>query len=200
MRLLKLALIAIVIFFAASAMYGKAPLHYKYAISDWFARLGSPDFTVGLDSFTTREQSEIVREYKNRGHELKCYGNLRKEEKIGRNSDYLCNTYIGSAYDNIPARMATFFFYKEKLTHIRIEFPDTSFAQLHDFLSRKLSKYPRLDSRGHHDFGTDNFGKPLMVWAVKEGIVTTSAEKTDGQTIVLLWSSMSTPRLMGLLN
>ena len=192
MKLLKLVVLGVAIFLGASAIFDKSPDHIRYEISDWFARLGSPDFIVALDSFTSREQAEVLREYKNRGHELTCYGNLRKEEKIGSDTDYLCYTYVSAIYDNIPARLVTFFFTENQLSHIRFELPGSSFEKLQKFLGRKLSAYKRLDLRPEYDFGTDNFGKPLMVWSVKEGIVTTSAEETQGQKVVLLWSSMDT--------
>lgn len=190
MKFLKLVLLGAAIFFGASIIFEKSPLHLKYEISDWFSRLGTPDFIVALDSFTSRDQSETIREYKNRGHELTCYGNLRREDKIGSATDYLCYAYINSAYDNIPARLVTFFFSESLLTHIRIEFPGSSFSKLHDFLNRYLAKYTRLDLLPQYDFGTDNFGKPLMVWKVKDGIITTSGKETSGQHVVLLWSSM----------
>lgn len=190
MRVLKLIIIAVTIFLGASAIFEKSPLHLKHEISDWFSRLGTPNFIVALDSFTSTDQSETIREYKNRGHELNCYGNLRREEKIGSATDYLCYAYINSAYDNIPARLVTFFFSESRLTHIRIEFPGSSFAKLHDFLNRYLAKYQRLDLLPQYDFGPDNFGNPLMVWKVKKGIVTTSAVHSEGQHAVLLWSNI----------
>ncbi|SER02640.1 hypothetical protein SAMN03080615_03662 [Amphritea atlantica] len=189
MRILKLISISVVIFFAGSATYTNLPLHFKYEISNWFSRIGTPDFIVALDSLSSRKQSDILREYKNRGHELKCYGNPKKEQRIGK-SDYVCDAYIGSAFDNIPARLVSFFFYKNKLTNIRIEFPGSSFGKVQDFLGRKLARYPRLDLQKQHDFGTNIFGKPIMVWAVKHGFVATSAEETPGQKVILLWSSM----------
>jgi hypothetical protein len=68
-----------------------------------------------------------------------------------------------------------------------MEFPESSFSKLQSYLSRRMTRYPVLDSNGY----TDNFGKPLIVWQVESGFMTTSAESTEGQPITLLWSSNS---------
>ncbi len=129
MRTLKLILLCAAIFFGALAIFEKSPLNVKYEISDWFSRLGTPDFITALDSISSRDQSETIREYKNRGHELTCYGDLRKEDKIGSATDYLCYAYISSAYDNIPARLVTFFFNRHSTLANRTQFIKTSISE-----------------------------------------------------------------------
>jgi len=180
----------LVLFTASVVAYKYLPNQYKYEVNDWFSSLGAPSFIESPDYFSARNQSDIIREYQNRNYQLKCYGNLRHEEKISKQDDYLCFAYISSAYDNIPAKLVTFFFSKNKLSHVRLEVPDSSFSKLQNYLARKLANYPRLDLLPNHNFGTDNFGNPLMVWAVKEGLITTSTISTAGQNEVLLWSSI----------
>lgn len=170
-------------------LYDRLPLTYKYEVEDWYARLGEPAFIAPPDSFTRREQTDLIREYKNRGHKLKCYGNLQVEERINNNNDYLCSADINTAYDNIPARLVTFFFSKGELTDVRIEFPSTSFNKLQNYLSRKLEGRPRLDQLPQFNFGRDNLGSKLMVWGVDDGVIVTSNTEVPGQPEILLWSS-----------
>ena len=194
MKYLKLTLIAVVLFAAGTALYPRLPLHYQHELSDWYARLGTPSYSESPDYYSAREQADIIRENQARGHRLKCYGNLGQAERINTQDDYLCSANIGSAYDNIPARLVTFFFAKKKLNHVRIEFAGDSFDSLQDYLSRKLASYPRLDQRPHANFGTDPFGKPLMVWRVRDGLLITAAQDTPNQKPVLLWSSINSFR------
>lgn len=169
--------------------YDKLPVTYKHEVEDWYARLGEPVFIESPDSFTKRPQEDLIREYKNRGHKLKCYGNLQKEERITAQNDYLCSAYINTAYDGIPARLVTFFFSKGELSDVRIEFPSSSFGKLQNYLSRKLANRTRLDLLPQFDFGTDNMGGKLMVWAVPNGILITSDSQVKGDITVLHWTN-----------
>lgn len=183
MKLFYAAIICIALFFS----YQKIPDSYKYEISDRFGRFTAPNFTLPLDSITLREQASLIGEFKRRGYELKCYGNLRPEEQITAADDFECWALIKSAYDNIPAKTVTFYFAREKLSHVRLEFPELSFGKLKSYLDRRLANYQRLDRVPGDHIGTDIFGKPLMAWKVKGGVVVTS-EPTPEQPTILLWS------------
>lgn len=188
MKLLKTILFAAVLFAAGKLLFPMLPQHYQYAISDWYERLGTPTYADSPDFFSPRDQALIISENQARGHKLKCYGNLGDAERIDAQDDYLCSAFISTAYDNIPARLVTFFFSKNKLHNVRIEFAAGSFNKLQDYLSRKLADYPRIDQLPNAKFGTDPFGKKLVVWRVKEGLITTTAEDTPGQNPIVLWS------------
>lgn len=189
MRLIKLLFLAILTTGAGLLIYDRLPATYRYEIDDWYARIGQPAFTTSPDTFTTHPQAEIIREYTNRGHKLKCYGDLRREERINRNNDYICSGHISTAYDGIPARLVTFLFFKHELIAVRIEFPSTSYPKVLDYLTRKLGDQRRLDTRPGANFGTDNLGGKLLVWAVPDGIVVTSDSQVKGDITVLMWSS-----------
>ncbi len=195
MRIIKVVFFGILIFGVLFAGYAGMPKPYRYALEDWYHSLLAPKFIESPDYFSARDQADLLREYKNRQYKFNCYGNLSKEERIAESDDYSCNAYISSAFDNVPATQVTFLFSKNKLSHVRMEFPEKSFLKLHDYLSRKLVDFPRLDQDTKFNFGTDNFGKPLMVWAVREGLITTAAQSTAGQTQLLLWSAMDAPSL-----
>lgn len=195
MRIIKSVFLGALIFGVLFAGYVALPKHYRYMLVDWYSSLLAPQYTDSPDLLSARDQADLIREYKNRNYDLKCYGNLQHEEKINRSDDYLCDAYISAAFDNIPARRITFFFSKNTLSHVRIELPEKSFMKLQDYLSRKLADYPRLDNLPIFNFGTDSFGKPLMVWGVKEGLITTSAASTPGYTQIVLWSAMDPKRL-----
>jgi hypothetical protein len=188
MKLLKPIFVVVALCGVAKLLYPALPLHYQHAISDWYARLGTPTYAESPDYFAARDQAAVISENQARGHKLKCYGNLGPAERITPQDDYLCSANIGTAYDNIPARLVTFFFSKNKLSNVRIEFAAGSFDQLDNYLSRKLADYPRLDQMPGARFGTDPFGKKLVVWRVKHGLITAAAEDTQGQNPIILWS------------
>jgi len=192
MRLLKLVFIAALITALGFFIYDRLPKPYRYAIEDWYAGIGQPPFVISPDSFSSLPQAEIIREYTNRGYQLKCYGNLQREERIRDSNDYLCSAHIHTAYDGIPARLLTFFFAKGELTDVRLEFPSSSYQKLLSYLSRKLENRRRLDRLPQYDFGTDNMGGKLLVWAVPDGILVTSDSQVEGDITVLMWSSRKT--------
>ncbi|MCB4361383.1 hypothetical protein [Quatrionicoccus australiensis] len=189
MRLLKLFFIAALIVGLGIFCYDRLPKKYRYEIDDWYARLGEPTFIESPDSFTNRPQDDLIREYKNRGHKLKCYGNLQHEERITAQNDFLCLAHINTAYDGIPARLVTFFFTKGELSEVRLEFPSSSFKKLMSYLSRKLENRRRLDRIPGNNFGTDNMGGKLMVWEVPTGVLVTSDSEVPGDITVLIWLS-----------
>jgi hypothetical protein len=189
MRLLKLVFIAALVVGLGIFCFDRLPKTYRYEIEDWYARLGEPAFVESPDSFTKRTQNDLIREYKNRGHKLKCYGDLQREERIVAQNDFLCSAHINTAYDGIPARLVTFFFTKGELSDVRIEFPSSSFKKLQSYLYRKLANRTRLDTLPQYDFGTDNMGGRLMVWAVPNGLLITSDSEVPGDRTVLLWTS-----------
>jgi hypothetical protein len=188
MKLLKTILFATALLAFGKLLFPVLPLHYQHEITDWYARLGTPTYSESPDYFSRRDQASIIRENEARGHKLKCYGNLRHAERITAQDDYLCSANISNAYDNIPARLVTFFFSKNELTNVRIEFAAGSFDRLDDYLSRKLADYPRLDKEPGAKHGTDPFGKKLAVWRVKDGLIIAASEDTPGQNPIILWS------------
>jgi len=186
MRIVKLVLISTLIFLLLSVIYLKTPSHYRYEITDWFGRLFAPSFDTALDDLAVREQLVVISEYKKLGYKLKCYGNLRPNEKIGESDDYLCWGLISSAFEGVPARLVTFFFTKNELHHVRLEFPESSLSRVQDYLSQiPLS----LDNLPIFDFGVDDKGVPLKVWKVKKGLVTTSNSTSFKGHSIVLWSS-----------
>jgi len=189
MKLLKLVFFVAVLGVIGKLLFPSLPLHYQHAIIDWYGRLGTPTFALSPDNFSAQDQASFISENQARGHKLKCYGNLGPSERITAQNDYLCSAHISKAYDNIPARLVTFFFTDKKLSNVRIEFAEGSSAQLQDYLSRKLEDFPRLDQMPGARFGTDSFGKKLVVWRVTNGLLTAQAEHTPGQNPVILWTA-----------
>lgn len=97
-----------------------------------------------------------------------------------------CWFVVPNAFENIPARMVTVWFEKGKLSNVIIRLPDSSFQKLSSYLNRRLAQYQRIEKFAGPQ--TDIYGKPLAVWAVKNGFVTTSAQPTEGKPITVLWS------------
>jgi hypothetical protein len=182
-------LIAVIFLFAPFDL-SSAPfldLDIRHEIEDGFERRTAKNFYLPLDMFSAREQSDLIGELQRRHYKMRCYGSLRPEEKFGKSDDYQCWFIVKAAYDNIPAKKVVLSFDDARLAFVKMEFPESSFSKLQSYLSRRMTRYPVLDSNGY----TDNFGKPLIVWQVESGFMTTSAESTEGQPITLLWSSNS---------
>lgn len=112
------------------------PKDFGQDVSDRFTALRAPNFDHPLSTFQESSKSDIVRKYNARGYSLVCYENLRPEEQVSKDEDCACWMPIKSAYNNIPARMVTFFFVQEKLNHVRLQFPDSSFDQVQDYLAK----------------------------------------------------------------
>ena len=172
-----------------SASYLALPGSVKYALQDAVKRPFAPNFDLPLNQMKSARQDDWIAEYRNRGYDLHCYGNLRPEEQASKDDDYNCWGVIKSAYDNIPARMIVFWFRKGELQHIKIEFSENSFAPLQDFLGRHFEGVTRLDRLPNAQFGKDVYGKPLMVWPTEHGIVVASSAPTPDQPLTLLWTS-----------
>jgi len=179
----------VVLVMLGGASYLFLPAHVQDELQDAVKRPFAPNFVLPPNQMKSARQDDWIAEYRNRGYDLHCYGNLRPEEQASKDDDYNCWGIIKSAYDNIPARMVVFWFRKGELQHIKIDFPESSFASLQDFLGRHFEGITRLDQSPSSRFGKDVYGKPLMVWATKHGIVVTSNAPTSGQPLTLLWTS-----------
>ena len=57
MRLVKLVFLAILTTAAGILIYDRLPATYRYAIDDWYARIGQPAFVISPDSFTALPQA-----------------------------------------------------------------------------------------------------------------------------------------------
>lgn len=182
-----LSIVALAVLGGASFLV--LPSNAQYALQDAIKRPFAPNFDLPPNQMKSARQDDWITEYRNRGYDLHCYGNLQPEEQASKDDDYNCWGIIKSAYDNIPARMIVFWFHKGELQHIKIELPESSFAQLQDFLGRHFDGVKRLDQSPDSQFGVDVYGKRLMVWPTKHGIVVASNAPTSGQPLTLLWTS-----------
>ena len=179
----------VALIFLSVAGFLALPREKQFDIRDAIKHPFAPHLDLPPDGPAATDQDTWIGEYQRRGYALKCHSRPLPEERIEESNDYVCWGLISKAYDNIPARSVIFFFSRKELRHVKVEFPESSFTALKDYLSRRLAKYPRLDLDTRHQFGTDIYGKPLMVWATANGLVTTSSAATGGQPITVLWSS-----------
>lgn len=161
------------------------PKEMRHDMEDRFERLVyGKNFDWPPDGFKAQAQADLVEELRRKGYRLKCYDDPRPEEKIAPRDDYFCWFVVRSAYDNVPAKAVTLTFAKGRLANVKVEFPDSSFRKLDDYLSRRLERYPHSDG-----VSRDIFGKPITVWQVSNALVMTSAEPTEDQPLTVLWSS-----------
>jgi len=172
-----------------SWLFPALPRDTRFEILNSVKRPFSPNFDLPPKAMKRAHQIEWVAEYMRRGYELNCYGNLRPEERLSKDDDFICRAIIRSAYDNIPARSVFFWFRRNELQNIKLEFPEESFPLLQDYLKRYFVGVRRLDRAGSAAFGTDIYGRPLMVWPTDNGMIVVSSAPTPGRPLTLLWIS-----------
>lgn len=148
----------------------------------------APDFTETPDQISAQSQSEIISRYTELGYRLKCYGDLGPQERI-RNDDYLCLAPIRSAFADIPASQVIFFFKGERLSHVRFQFPPSSFEPLQRYLSTGMQNAKRLRESKFGDFGLDPSGNNLVAWGTPSGLLTTTESNHAGEPVIVLWSA-----------
>lgn len=161
-------------------VYLSIPGRYKYQFFYWYHHIGTPNFDTPLDAIDKTDQKSVMDEYKRRGYKFKCYNNNQQ-----------CHAHIKSAY-GIPANDIMFGFSGKQLCVISIEFPDSSFETLNNYLNHRLDNYQKSDQIP--DWGTplasrDLWGKPLIVWDVNKGFIAASALPTPGEILDLRWIS-----------
>lgn len=148
----------------------------------------APGFMETPDQISAQSQAEIISHYTDQGYRLKCYGDLGPRERI-RNDDYLCLAPISSAFAEIPASQVVFFFKKEQLSHVRFQFPPSSFEPLKYYLATGLASARRLQESRYGDFGLDPSGNNLVVWKTPHGLVTATETNRAGDPVIVLWSA-----------
>jgi len=189
MRLIKLILISVLIFGVCAGIYINLPTSVQHEVSDSFGRLTAPNLNISLKQLSAKRKSDIINEYRRLGFELKCFERLKPVDKLSKYNDSLCWALINSAFDDIPARQVAFFFYKEKLVQVRIEFPSSSFLKVKSHLHKSLDDSSRLDTLPGQDFGVDKSGNPLIVWKGKGGLIVTSGEEPQDRNLIILWTA-----------
>lgn len=188
-RLITLTAFGVLLFIAGFSMYLRLPNLMQIGLTSFFERPFAPNFDLPPNQIGVVRQDDWISEYKRRGYNMHCYAALYPEDKVSKDDDYVCWAVVKSAYDNIPAKIVTFWFRKGELQHLKIDFPDSSFAQLQEFLGKHFKGMKRLDEMPGFSFDTDIYGNSLMVWPAKHGIVVTSSAPTTERPLVLLWSS-----------
>lgn len=180
-KLLFITTIVVVVMFVAFKFYSNAQQNAKYEAEDARERQSAPDLQIELKSLTNKEQSEVIKEYREQGLNLRCFSDLRPEEKITKQDDYLCWAVTKSIL-NIPSKSMAIFFSKKKLTNVRLEFPESSFNLVQSYLNTTLGEQPRLDL-----IPGDTIDSSIMSWKVDNGIVNTN--NTNDDKILITWSS-----------
>ncbi|MET1078636.1 MAG: hypothetical protein ABWY06_11525 [Pseudomonas sp.] len=187
MKSLKIVLLFTLTIIAGVLIAPQLPSRYTYGVEAWYARLGQPEFNEPFESFTHQPIDEVSTALRAKGHAPKCYGNLTPEEKISKRHDFTCDIYTNSAYGGIPATHIMFIFQDGTLTHVRVEFPSSSFEKVQDYAFKHMQNYKRADTK--EDLGSDGFGNKLMGWTLPKGSLVAGTEEVEGQPTYLLWSS-----------
>lgn len=180
-KLLFITTVVAVIMFIAFKFYTNAQQNAKYEAQDAQERQFAPDLQIELKTLTNKEQSEVIEEYRHQGLNLRCFSDLRPEEKISKQDDYLCWAVTKNIL-NIPSRSMAIFFSQKKLTNVRLEFPESSFNLVQSYLNTALREQPRLDL-----IPGSTIDSSIMSWKVDHGII--NSNKNADDKILITWFS-----------
>lgn len=145
-----------------------------------------PGFDTGwsldLETFqggmSVQEVSSLAQQ---KGHTLKCYGNLHEKERVRKDDKNACWVTIGKAW-GVPASMTAFTFGDDGLQTQLFRFPEASWPLVKQ----------QLDQMGQHlpqTFGVDDeTGGPVYGWRMNSGLVF-SASPPKGKELTVLWTA-----------
>ena len=180
------AVLAIVLALVAGAMLyqrysEKLAREAAYAARDEAERRASKPWSLEFDAF---HGGMTVQEVRARalttGHALRCHGDLRSEERIGKDDTNACSVVVGEMW-KIPARWTQFNFGEDGLRYQFIRFPEASWPQIE----------ARLDQTGQRlsqKFGTDPETRgPIYGWRFDSGLVN-SAPAPKGKEVTVAWT------------
>lgn len=164
-----------VIWYAKSRQWG------AWLDQDETERLAAPAWVYHFEDFTggiSREllQKQLVKE----GFRMRCYGNLQPEERLEPDDLEVCWT-IANSTDGIPSRMITFWFGKEGLRQIRMDFAKADWPSVQKWFEAQGSVL-------FGNFGREQGGQQIVGRRGKTGLLLTSAPGPMNWVMVL-WQS-----------
>lgn len=161
--------------------YAKSRQWGEWLAQDEQERLSAPVWTYHFEDFAGGIPRELVQKHLGQeGFRMRCYGNLRPEERLEPDDREVCWT-IANSTDGIPSRMITFWFGDDGLRQIRMDFGKADWTEVQAWFERQGS--PLL---GH--FGREQGGQLIVGRRGKTGLILTSAPGPLNWVMVL-WQS-----------
>lgn len=124
---------------------------------------------------------EVIDIAKANGHVLKCYGNLKGNERVRNDDTQSCWVTLQKAW-GVPASMMAVSFGGQGLQTQLFRFPEASWPQVREQLDRMGQHLPQT-------FGADHeTGGPVIGWRTNSGLVLSSAPP-KGKEVTVLWTA-----------
>lgn len=143
-------------------------------------RAAAPEFTLVPDDFRSQTFSGLTQALRTAGHKVRCYCDLRRNEKLYPSITRICWTHARAAW-GMTLENISFHFGGEALESVRIEFPHDRWPQVRQWFST-------LPGEDAGTFGHDGDGNVIMGRRVGDGLLMT-APPSLRSTILLLWES-----------
>ena len=143
-------------------------------------RAAAPAFTLDPDDFRSQTFSTFNQMLRTAGHKVRCYGDLRPNEKLYPSVTQICWPVASAAW-GLPVENMSFHFAGEKLESVRVEFQHDQWPRLRQWL-------PTLSGEDAGTFGNDGDGNEIIGRRVGDGLLMT-APPSPRSTILMLWES-----------
>lgn len=144
------------------------------------ARAAWPEFTLAPESLPGQTYSGLSEMLRKSGYPVRCYGNLKRNEKLYPSITQLCWTQAKAAW-GIPLENISFHFAEEQLHFIRLEYPFAQLTQVKEW----FSSLPGPDAG---TFGTDDKGNMIVGKGMAGGLMLT-APPARGETVMVTWET-----------
>ncbi|HZX33476.1 MAG TPA: hypothetical protein VFF03_19150 [Rhodocyclaceae bacterium] len=153
-----------------------------YEAQDTAERRAASPWHHDMTTFRSGQSVEEVRAVlRGSGHSLRCFNDLRSENRLQEDDRTNCWAMIGQAWD-APARSTVFWFGDEGLRNHMLRFPEGSWPQVEKKLDAMGQRLP-------YPVGRDpDSGGPVIGWRLDSGIIM-SAAPAPGTEISVLWTA-----------
>lgn len=139
-----------------------------------------PSLSMNPERFPELTYTELTKELRTEGFQVRCYANLQRKEKLHPSITQICWTRARKAWD-VPLDGISFHFAGEKLQLVRIEFPNAQWAEAKHW-------FDTLPGKMAGTFGTDGKGNTVLGKSVAAGLLMT-AKPPGKDTVMALWES-----------
>jgi uncharacterized membrane protein YidH (DUF202 family) len=161
--------------------YAKSRQWGEWLDQDEQERQTAPNWAYHFDDFTAGVSREHLQKYLSQeGFRMRCYGNLKAEERLEPDDKEVCWT-IANSTDGIPSRMITFWFGDEGLRQIRMDFSKSEWPEVQKWFEGQGSLL-------FGNFGREQGGQLIVGRRGKTGLVLTAAPGPLN-SVMVLWQS-----------
>lgn len=180
--LLAVGLSAVAAFMLYQRYMEKVDRDQFYDQRDADERRVAPPWKHDLDFFRGGETvAEVTAKMQRDRYVLRCYGDLRSEERLQADDRSNCWANLGVAWEQ-PAQIIAFAFGERGLRDYMLRFPEASWSGVQAYLD---SNGRRLDFTVGIDHET---GGPIFGWGFDSGLVLSAAPPRGGD-VTVIWQA-----------